>query len=597
MSHESNYDGSMMQVDPVALAAYALHTSPGTYAVLLGSGLSSAAGIPTGWDITLDLARCVASIDDDGPDDPEQWYQSRFGAELDYSRLLKKLGSTQAERQKILRRYIEPTADHRARGLRVPTNAHKAVAELAASGHLRVIVTTNFDQLIERALEDAGVTFDVVANDDSLAGARPLGQATCHVIKLHGDYKDSRIRNTTAELAEYTDQFNSLLDRILDEYGLIVCGWSATWDSALRDAITRQPNRRYTTWWVTRGPLSSEAAELVAARRATVIESADADTFFGSLASKVTALTEVDRPHPISVATAVAELKHLLPDPTHRIRLRDLVCGEARRLRSACGETNFPLSQHLDEEQMRARVAAYEGQTELLETLFGIGCAWDTDPLPFVEALKITAEASHMTAGQTDLLKLRRYPALRCLYTGGMAAVYHQRWDMLRALTADATTDSRDGPLPMATALNYWSIFNNSNRGNWLPDQSRNYTPVSSHLFKTLRETLADTIAVGNEYEAVFDRFEYIFGLIIEDLRDQLPNDIYTPSPHVGYVTRNWYPTSGPSLWERIKTEAEQAGANWGPLQAGLFGGSFAQFATTEEKYRNRVLKALQYRR
>ena len=55
MSHESNYDGSMMQVDPVALAAYALHTSPGTYAVLLGSGLSAAAGIPTGWDITLDL--------------------------------------------------------------------------------------------------------------------------------------------------------------------------------------------------------------------------------------------------------------------------------------------------------------------------------------------------------------------------------------------------------------------------------------------------------------------------------------------------------------------------------------------------------------
>ena len=147
----------------------------------------------------------------------------------------------------------------------------------------------------------------------------------------------------------------------------------------------------------------------------------------------------------------------------------------------------------------------------------------------------------------------------------------------------------------MATALNYWSIFNNSNRGKWLPDQTRNYTPVSSHLFKTLRETLADTIAVGNEYEAVFDRFEYIFGLIIEDLRDQLPNNIYTPSPHVGYVTRNQY-SSGPPLWERIKTEAEQAGADWGPLQAGLFGGSFAQFATTEEKYRDRVLKALQYR-
>lgn len=87
---------------------------------------------------------------------------------------------------------------------------------------------------------------------------------------------DSGVGCSEGQLAEYTDQFNSLLDRVLDEYGLIVCGWSATWDSALRDAITRQPERRYTTWWVTRGPLSSEAAELVAARRATVIESADA---------------------------------------------------------------------------------------------------------------------------------------------------------------------------------------------------------------------------------------------------------------------------------------------------------------------------------
>ncbi len=67
-----------------------------------------------------------------------------------------------------------------------------------------------------------------------------------------------------------------------------------------------------------------------------VIDNMDADTFFGSLASKVAALTDTDRPHPISVATAVAELKHLLPDPTQGIRVHDLVCGEALRLRSAC---------------------------------------------------------------------------------------------------------------------------------------------------------------------------------------------------------------------------------------------------------------------
>ena len=44
-----------MHIEPELKLAIALHSSPGVYALLLGSGLSSAAGIPTGWQITLDL--------------------------------------------------------------------------------------------------------------------------------------------------------------------------------------------------------------------------------------------------------------------------------------------------------------------------------------------------------------------------------------------------------------------------------------------------------------------------------------------------------------------------------------------------------------
>ena len=115
----------------------------------------------------------------------------------------------------------------------------------------------------------------------------------------------------------------------------------------------------------------------------------------------------------------------------------------------------------------------------------------------------------------------------------------------------------RAKPGQTASALIKWV----ASRDKRLPYQNRNYIPVSSHLFKTLRDKLADTPAVGKEYEAVFDRFGYILGLINEDPRDQLPENVYTPSPPVGDVTTNWYSTSGPPLCERIKTEAEQAGA------------------------------------
>ena len=586
-----------VEIDKVVLAAHALHTSPGTYAVLLGSGLSSAAGIPTGWEITLDLARRVAAVGDDALDDPEEWYRSTFGTAPDYSVLLKTLGPTPSERRELLRRYVEPTAEHLVRGQRVPTEAHRAVARLAASDHIRVILTTNFDRLIETALTDAGVSHDVVATDDDLAGARPLGHVPC-VVKLHGDYRDSRIRNTEEELSEYSEAFKGLLDRILDEYGLIICGWSATWDPALRSAIKRS-NRRYSAWWVDIGSLSSDAASIASARRAVVIENTDADGFSGSLASKVAALTEADRPHPISVATAVAELKHLLPDPAHRIRVYDLVCGEARRLRSVCNDTTrFP--PHLpsghrffDQELMQSRVKAYEGQTELLEGLFAVGCAWDTNPLPFAEALKITADISQVGSGNADLLHLRRYPALRCLYAGGIAAVYQQRWDTLRTLTLDATTTYRHyGPLPMATALNYWSMFRNLRTARFLPGQPRHDIPVSSYLFKTLREVLRGAVPVNDEYETAFDRFEYILGLIIEDTRSQSPVGVRTGGAPVGYFIRYGHSTHNPPVWERIKSEAEQAGADWGPIRAGIFGGSIERFAVAEEKYRNHVLEA-----
>src|SRR5207248_9687258 len=122
-------------------------------------------------------------------------------------------------------------------------------------GYIRVILTTNFDRLLERAMEELGLTPTVIATVDQTAGALPLTHAGVTVIKLHGDYLDTRIKNTAKELAKYSAKLNALIDRILDEYGLIVCGWSAAWDIALREAVERCGSRRFTTYWTTRAPL------------------------------------------------------------------------------------------------------------------------------------------------------------------------------------------------------------------------------------------------------------------------------------------------------------------------------------------------------
>ncbi len=217
-------------ISPTESLAFSMHASPGVYAVLAGSGVSRAAKIPTGWEITLDLVRKLAALRKETCDpDPERWYWSAFSKEADYSDLLDALCGTAAERQQLLRGYFELSADDREEGTKQPTATHRAIAALAAKGFIRVILTTNFDRLIETALDDAGVAPAVLTTPDQLQGALPLIHTRCCVVKLHGDYLDTRIRNTQAELDSYPAEFSRLLDRVFDEFGLVVCGWSAAW--------------------------------------------------------------------------------------------------------------------------------------------------------------------------------------------------------------------------------------------------------------------------------------------------------------------------------------------------------------------------------
>jgi len=277
-------------LDPRIALATSLQAAPGIYAVLVGSGMSTAARIPTGWQVVQDLARKVAAAEgvDLGVQAPEAWFAGRFGHEPRYDELLADLASTDPARQALLRDYFDPPAS--AGGPIGPTDGHRALAQLCAAGRIRVILTTNFDRLIERALADAGVPAQVLWTAESLRGMTPLVHAPATVIKLHGDYM-SKMRNAPDELASYPDELRRVLDRVLDEYGLIVVGWSAEYDTALRAAIEACPSRRYPTYWIShRGHLTEAAQRLVAQRSAAVVASNGGDEFFADLVERVTRL-------------------------------------------------------------------------------------------------------------------------------------------------------------------------------------------------------------------------------------------------------------------------------------------------------------------
>jgi hypothetical protein len=402
-------------IDPLISLAFSMHNAKGVYALLLGSGVSTGAGIPTGWGIVLDIIRKVATAHNESCEpDPEKWYTAKFGEPPSYSRLLDQLGKTNHERRDFLKPYIEPSGEDREQGRRVPTKAHAAIARLAAAGYIKVILTTNFDRLLESSLEAVGVSPTVIASPDSVAGATPLPHAACTVVKLHGDYLDARIKNTPDELASYDDSLGRYLDRVLDEYGLIVCGWSADWDTALRAAFERCPNRRYTTYWAARGQPSDAAKGLINQRRAELIAIDGADTFFERLAERVFALESIAGPHPLTTAASVALLKRYLPDPQSSIRLHDLVHEQTERLVSFASGEAFNLAAAFSPESVWARTEKYEAGAETLVAMLATGCYWGEQrhiPL-WTRVLERVTNGASSHSGFEAYVQLQRYPAL-----------------------------------------------------------------------------------------------------------------------------------------------------------------------------------------
>jgi SIR2-like domain len=407
--------------DVLTQVSFGLFENKGVFAVLLGSGLSRPAEIPTGWEITLDLIRRVGLAQGVGEQpDWAKWYRDATGQEPNYSTLLEELAGSPDERRAILHRYIEPTEEDREEGRKIPTPAHHAIVALVRRGYIRVIITTNFDRLTESALREVGIEPTVVASVDALRGAEPIAHSTCYVLKLQGDYKDARILNTDAELNAYPAEYDRQLDRIFDEYGLIVCGWSAEWDHALRAAFLRAPNRRYPVYWTARGALGNGAQDLVNHRGARVISVVDADSFFTSLLQRVESLEQSQRQNPQSIELLVRSTERYLAKPEYRIQLEELFVQEVNRLLKELDAPEFDPQKPLNQTDFRARVQRYESITEPLARMVGVLGRWGDDgELPLVANVigSLYRQSEKIDSGKIAYLNIRSYPAVLVLAT------------------------------------------------------------------------------------------------------------------------------------------------------------------------------------
>jgi hypothetical protein len=120
-------------IDPLLGLTFNLHAQRGTYALLLGSGVSRSVGISTGWEITLDLIGQIAHLEKaDCRGKEVNWYASKFGKDPDYSELLSAVAPTSAAQQQLLKSYFEPNEQEREEGKKASnccTSGNRAVGQ------------------------------------------------------------------------------------------------------------------------------------------------------------------------------------------------------------------------------------------------------------------------------------------------------------------------------------------------------------------------------------------------------------------------------------------------------------------------------------
>lgn len=216
------------------------------------------------------MLKIASDRGEDAAADPVGWYIRTFGVFPNYFGILQQEAGCGADPQALPRAHFETGAA----GPIEPSPAHQALAAMAAARLIGPVLTPNFDRLLERALQEAGVrfaaAFDLAAMTRAAAAGWPADELL--LVKLHGDVADISIRDTSRGFATYHPVIDMLLDRVLSQCDLLVCGWSASWDIPLRRAMERcaAPDRRL-TFWMLRGSATPDAAHLIAVRGARVI--------------------------------------------------------------------------------------------------------------------------------------------------------------------------------------------------------------------------------------------------------------------------------------------------------------------------------------
>lgn len=573
-----------MKIEKLTTLALSIYSNKGAYALLLGSGISRRAHIPTGWEVESRLIERIAATQGIfNEEDWHQWYINQYGKEANYSDLLEEMVKTPTERVRLMQKFFEPTTEEKDLGWKLPTKAHKAIANMIKEGYVKVVITTNFDRLLENALEEIGVHPQIIKNESDWETATPIIHSKePTIIKVNGDYLDCQFRNTTEELDDYPQILEEHLHGIFADFGLVTCGWSAKWDKGLIDIITGSQQSRYTSFFAEVGTFSEELQNLSASRDDELVKIVGADEMFTSLLEQVQALEKVNVSRTMSHDLFIAKTKKFLSSDNYSIEYADLIESLGQKAYDAIqkhAHYNFTLS-----------VAAFQQYAEIHKEAVA----------PLIEIFILTArwgKKKHIALFNDVLIRLCLRPlengrietvqtsyihalAVDILFSAiGIACIKYKRFAELEDLLSMNVPPfnilgTHSDKFLSIVGITHWeySLWNALLQQNY-------YYPRSIFFKDTLYPFFKDVFYAKSEYENYFYIWEQLSSMSYVAHGCCSMDYEYFPTGHFIRAAAVYrHRELGENTYCRFFDEANELQDEWEPLRQGMFGGSYQEY-------------------
>lgn len=575
-----------MGIEKLTTLASCISSSKGAYALLLGSGVSCSSGIPSVWEVEERLIQRLACLHGvKGEKDWHQWYKERYGEPAFYSSLLSALESTPTGRVKLMSPFFEPTEEERELGRKEPTKAHRAIAQLAKEGYIRVILTTNFDRLLEKALEAEGVTPQVISHEGDIEQVTPLVHSDRPtIVKINGDYMDCKFRNTTEELDEYPEEMKQYLQRIFEEYGLVTCGWSGNSDKGLVRILEDAPRSRYGSFFTYVGEETEVLKSLSLSRKGEAMLIKGADELFSELSVQVMAGKESAVRANMSQEVRIARVKKYLSSEQHAIDFADTIeqwCAEAYKQISEVARYNFQLAPEAFNHYLDIHLTAVTPLLEAAVLTVRWGKEWQVQLFGDVLIKLCTKEWRSGESYVSDTIYLHGLAPMLLLNALGIACVKYQRFKELNTILSSTVSQENFSLYGHRTQLLaiLGGVYWDDNK--WHELIGVNYIYPSSMFFLGhLRSLFKDCFTADSEYENVFYIWEHMKSLLYAYnkcyiIRFQAPLGDFLRQR----MTYRYECSRGEQIpYIQFFEEADRLKDDWEPIKQGMFEGSYASY-------------------